>query len=135
MGIVRACLFTIFALFILIVPAYTHVLGEKSPYAPRWIMFSGMALAQLEVRLEGRPRDGSKPVLLDRYEILGYAGIYQAPRSIWRVASESEARVLARQLCKRVGERMEVHMRLRKATRDGWKMIDEGKRDACERDR
>jgi hypothetical protein len=97
-------------------------------------MFSGMALQQMEVRLEGRPHSGGTPRLLDRYEILGYPDIYKAPRYIRRVASDADARLLARVICKRVGEQMEVRMRLRKATRDGWHTIDDGKHDVCQRD-
>jgi hypothetical protein len=129
--VLRGLVFVTGAAFIALAPAYGQIFGGTHPFAPRWIMFSGKAFDLFEVRFETVDATGAR-IPLDRFEALGYARPLDAPRQVLTLRSEREASQLARRIC-RVTLGAPLYMHLRKATRRGWAVTDEGRRDHCAR--
>jgi hypothetical protein len=128
---VRSILFFLSAAFIVLAPGYRVLSDHAPPYAVRWEMFSGIARDLYEVSFETEDATGAR-VALDRFEVLGYDDPWLAPRGVRTVKQEGEAWALARRLCAALGSRP-LYMKLRDATRAGWKIIEEGTSDVCHR--
>ncbi|MFT3928023.1 MAG: hypothetical protein QM778_36180 [Myxococcales bacterium] len=129
---VRGLLFFLSAAFILVAPAYRALSSDAPPYAVKWEMFSGIARDLYEVSFETTDATGAR-VALDRFEVLGYADPWVAPRNVRLVKQEAEAWALARALCRELGEQRPVFMKLRDATRRGWTVVEDGSNDVCGR--
>ena len=131
---VRSVSFFVCAAFILFAPAHRVLTNNAPPYAIRWEMFSGIARDLYEVTFETEDAGGTR-VPVDRFQVLGYDDPSQAPRAVRTVKQEGEAWILVRRLCAALGERRPLYMKLRDATRGGWKVVEDGKRDVCLRPR
>lgn len=127
---VRSVLFFVSAAFIVFAPAYRVFSDSAPPYAVRWEMFSGIARDLYEVTFETEDAAGAR-VAVDRFEVLGYDDPWTAPRAVRTVKQEGEAWALARRLCAALGEHRPLYMKLRDATRGGWKIVEDGKSDVC----
>jgi len=131
---VRGVSFFLSAAFILFAPAYRVFSDDAPSYAIRWEMFSGIARDLYEVTFETTDASGAR-VPVDRFELLGYPDAWSAPRSVRTVKQESEAWALARVMCRALGERRPLFMKLRDATRRGWSVVEDGQHDVCDRAR
>ena len=125
----RAFAFVVCAAFILLGPAYGQVFGGSVPL-PRWEMFSATALDVYEVKLEAQWGDQPRHAI-DRFAVLGYDDPRQAPASVRLLTKESDARSLVSRICAKLGPGAQVYMRLRDATRSGWRVINDGQTNVC----
>jgi hypothetical protein len=131
LSLLRAAAFLTCAAFIFLAPAYREFFDQENKVRllPDWKMFSTASLNLFEVRFEtGEGKDRRE---LDRISALGYESFSKAPRSVRTVVSEAEAWSLARSLCRRGHN--PLYMRLRDAKLGGWKVVEDGKADVCER--
>jgi len=125
----RAIAFVVCAVFILLGPAYRQVLGGERPL-PRWEMFSGTALDLYEVKLEAQVGDGPRHPI-DRFDVLGYDDPRQAPANVRLLTREADVQSLADRVCARLGAGAQLFMRVRDATRRGWRVINDGQTNMC----
>jgi hypothetical protein len=132
MSVVRTILFFSCAAFILLAPAYRQ-LFDGAVKVPSWTMFSTTGLDVYKVKFETDAEGGGRRVL-DRFDVLGYENPVAAPLKVRLITDPSEARTLAKRLCKALGGNQPVYMRLEDARRDGWRVINDGSTNACKPD-
>ncbi len=125
----RAGAFIALAAFIVMGPAYGHWLKGKSPFVPRWMMFNDIALNLFEVRFETADAQDRRAEL-DRFELLGYASRWNAPRKVLTLRSKADVSAVVRRVCSRL-RGAPLYMHLRQASRSGWKAIASGEHDQC----
>jgi hypothetical protein len=130
--VVRRIAFFACAAFIVLAPGYRQFVEAAPPYTIRWEMFSGIATDLFEVSYATLAADGTR-VPLDRFSTLGFPEPSQAPRNVRTIKQEAEAWNIARALCRTLGPGKPVFMQLRDATRRGWKLVEDGSQDVCQR--
>ena len=130
-GRLRALAFALATVWIVGGPFYTQILHGKPP-AFAWHMFGTRGLDMVEARFERVPADHPREPL-ERTRVLGYASLWEAPRAIRRIQGEDGLRKAVAELCTRLGPGtdLRVHARLAVADGNGWRVLDDGARNAC----
>jgi hypothetical protein len=105
-------------------PFYTQILHGRPP-AFAWRMFGSRGLDIVEARFERVPRDGPREPV--------QRAPMSAPRSTRRIMGEGGLRQAVAELCTRLGPGtdLRVHARLAVADGNGWRVLDDGSRNAC----
>jgi hypothetical protein len=131
LGRLRAVAFALATLWIVGGPFYTQILHGKPP-AFAWHMFGTRGLDMVEARFERARPDGTR-ASIERTRVLGYASLWDAPRAIRRIQGEAGLRQAVAELCAKLGPGtdLRVHARLAVAGGDGWRVLDDGMRNAC----
>jgi hypothetical protein len=128
--VLRGCVFAVLTTFIVVAPGMAEYARGVGPrWLPRWDMFAGSGLKVVELKLETLDDQGRR-VPVDRFEVLGHDGRWDAPENVRLVREVRDVRKLAHELCRKMNDRP-LFVRVRSATRDGFKIHDEGKRDVC----
>ena len=130
---IRAMVFIALATFILVGPLYRQVFGGTNVLFRQWTMFSLVGTRYLDVRFSVRFPDGREQPINYRDE-LGFSGKDKSsiPRQVWRIRNDGWERV-ARLLCKRLGDDVDLRLRSRVATPKGWRSLHDGAKNLCAR--
>jgi hypothetical protein len=127
----RALAFVTALIWIVGAPFYTQLLHPRVPlYA--WDMFGKRGLDLVELRLERVAAAGPREPV-ERTRVLGYARPWDAPRERRRIVGEDGLHRAVAELCTRLGPGtdLRVHARLAIAGGDGWRVLDDGAKNAC----
>lgn len=126
----RGCVFVVLAAFIVVAPGISEYAPSlRLRWLTRWDMFAGSGLRLLELKLETLDAQGRR-VPVDRFEVLGYQGRWDAPEDVRLVRDVRDVRRLTDRLCRKMNGQP-LFARVREATRDGFKLHDRGERDVC----
>jgi len=115
---VRFALFVLLSAFILLLPAYRHCFGGRSPWVRPWMMYRdaarGLCALELTVDCPGTPP--ARLRVADAYALLG-----EHPRPP-RVM-ESNARRFAERVAGRLAPGCQLRVTARAARPDGWELL------------
>jgi hypothetical protein len=125
---IRGATFVVLGFTILLAPAYREFVSRQPAFLSGWEMFSGKGLDLFEVRFERLGPDG-KRVPIDYLSEFGDANTGRTPPTPRRLRRETDAYDIARRLC--ATDRSALYMRLRDATRAGWRVVNDGSQDMC----
>jgi hypothetical protein len=130
----RALVFVLLAVFMLVGPFFPQVLGKRAPFIRQWTMFSKVGLGLADVMFSVRQPDGTY-VPVDHYALLGYDRWWEAPHSLRRIKGVEGVEKTARRLCRRLGPHADLRARVRVAYRSGWHVeLMEADRNLCRAD-
>jgi hypothetical protein len=131
----RIAFFVPVLLYIWVGPLLRQELNVRNDYLPQWVMFSSTSLGLLDVRYErGLPGGGREYV--DHVEVLDIpAPRFRHPSRRWRITHKErrELRRMSRKLCGALGDGTELYLYTRRAVRSGWREVDRGDRDVCQK--
>lgn len=127
-GTTRAVVFVVVLAFMVLGPLSRQFLGVETPHLRAWVMFSGIGLGAMDVRFFERHRDGSNTEL-DPFAALGKKRPANArdrrlkgKRAVWRVV---------RAICERNDFAIDLRVRGRRATPEGWTQDFDGEANLC----
>lgn len=113
-------------------PFYQQVLGHDEPWARDWVMFNDFGLDVCDVRYAIERPDGSRTPI-DRYETLHYEDWRKAPKSVRKIKDRDGVNSVGRKLCHALPKGTDLRATARCASRKGWKTVERGEKNLCER--
>ncbi len=127
----RIGIFLLLASFIVLGPSARQLFGYKLKYLRTWRMYQGGGLGVFVAEFRLQDSNGTQTPI-DRFQVLGYSSKKQAPRSLNQIENQQQALSIARRLCLRLGQKADVRLYTRKASRRGWEWIAQGETNLCE---
>lgn len=127
-GRLRLGLFIAIAAFIVGGPVAVQMFGVRSPLVRSWIMFSTPGLGVVDASFARLQADGSL-LPLDRFAMLGAT----RDGKLRRIETREELASIARRLCDVAGPAADIRIVARQATRDGWRIVEDGSASVCAR--
>ncbi len=131
MIVFRGVVFTILSFYIAISPLFSQVLGYNSMFFRKWVMFSGAGETVCEVKFYHK--DGEIETSIDMYASLGYASKKDAPRSLKRIQSRTQAMQIAERICGAYSFEKDIRMYARQGSRSHWQKFADGEKNICRR--
>lgn len=126
----RCLIFFAFSLYIIFGPLLTQVLGIKSIYLPRWIIFTGAGREIFDISFN-QIIDGNE-FELDYLSILGFKNKYSSPKRYRQITSEETIKEIGKHLCKSLGINADIHVRGRRGTRTLWAEYSSRNKNICD---
>lgn len=112
-------------------PAYRQLFDGPEPWALKWMMFSGIGMGMLGVHFEAETPSGvRRTIVWDQFQPP------RAPDARFQVARARELHQVARraaEICQGLGSGTKLHVSVRRATQEGWKVIGSPDWDLCDR--
>jgi len=129
-AVVRSVVGLSLAAVICLGPAHWQVFQGPHHFVPRWIMFRDMGLGFVEVHYEREDPSGAR-FPIDRFDLMGYDGLTDAPKYLRQVENLARAEIIGRRLCNKLEPDSRVYVRARKPTRRGWEPVGDPDRNLC----
>ncbi|MGH7801725.1 MAG: hypothetical protein ACREOW_14050 [Thermodesulfobacteriota bacterium] len=127
----RIGIFILLGSFIVLGPSAQQLFGHKLKYFRTWRMYRGGGLGVFVAEFRLQDSNGTQTPI-DRFQVLGYSSKNQAPRSLVQIENQQQALSIARRLCQRLGQKADVRLYTRKASRRGWEWIAQGETNLCD---
>ena len=128
----RLLIFILLVLFMFLGPFYKQIIKGKSYIFREWIMFSGLSFGIYDIQLTEHLKDGSKtPVnYIDELNIDKKSN----KNYYWRVKDPQHVLRILKSVCiKSQTSNPYISLRLKYATRKGWKVIHDNEENVCNR--
>ncbi|HMB94170.1 MAG TPA: hypothetical protein VKP65_25195 [Rhodothermales bacterium] len=122
----RTVAFVVFVLLMVGGPFYKQVLGGETILLREWTMYSGLGLRVCDVAFYIQEADGHR-MPVDRYEVLGYAAVQEAPIEVRRLEGAAGVLAVAHKMQEALGDDKDLRVDARIATPVGWVPLFEGK--------
>ena len=127
----RLLLFTVLVLFMLIGPFYKQIIKGKSYIFREWIMFSGLSFGIYDIQLTEHLKDGSK-IPVNYIEKLNIKK--KSNKNYWRVMNPQHVLRILKSVCiESQTSYPYISLKLKYATRKGWKVIHDNEENICNR--
>jgi hypothetical protein len=124
----RATAFALLLAWIVGGPFYRQVLGGKSRYVRAWLMFEWTGLNVEDARFYRQASNG-KRIELDPWATLGEERPENPTKR--RLKKKRGVLLMAGKLCRALGNHADVRVVARRATRAGWTVDFDGKKNVC----
>lgn len=130
----KLILFLIITAFIFLGPLYRQVLGGENSIFRNWVMWSGMGIGLYDLRLYSENERGEKYFINFKSEIKNNYSNAQY-RQLRKLRTSIEVLKAVKLVCENHNQKSSISMKLRKATREGWKTVYDRNNNVCQRNK
>ena len=128
----RVTLLLLLGGWIVLSPGYRQVLGGRSLWFPRWVMFHGFGRNVCDVKFFQTEDGGETLTPLDRFEVLDRERKWSGNKSLVRMDNKLAVESVGLRLCRAMGPDADVRATARCGSRGTWITKLVAKKNLCD---